>query len=331
MISCLLCLFRRGAATHVAAPLFFCLLPKLLLWPIIKLRSGDPGPEQKPSVRRIPNAHGLRKNEMRKTHAVLALLLAVLMLFSLAACAAKKDVTPADDGEEKKDSSPAEPEKEEEEREPEPAEPEEKEEEPEPEPAEPEEKEEDPEPEPAEPEEKEEDPEPEPAEPEKEEEAPEPKPAEPEKPEEEEKEPEPETIIPEAPSMSGEVTGSFSSNTGTSMNLIVKWAANRANDGSYDVTLQFFVKSYDFFVGPRFDNQVTLHPSEGDKSISFSTAQISKPASVLNETYLGQTSVSLSAEDMSAGVEASVIWNFKGSYSGQPFPTVEASGVIAAN
>ena len=288
---------------------------------------------------------------MRKTHAVLALLLAVLMLFSLAACAAKKDVTPADDGEEKKDSSPAEPEKEEEEREPEPAEPEEKEEEPEPEPAEPEEKEEDPEPEPAEPEEKEEDPEPEPAEPEKEEEAPEPKPAEPEPAEpekeeeekepepepaepekkEEEKEPEPETIIPEAPSMSGEVTGSFSSNTGTSMNLIVKWAANRANDGSYDVTLQFFVKSYDFFVGPRFDNQVTLHPSEGDKSISFSTAQISKPASVLNETYLGQTSVSLSAEDMSAGVEASVIWNFKGSYSGQPFPTVEASGVIASN
>ena len=239
---------------------------------------------------------------MRKTHAVLALLLAVLMLFSLAACAAKKDVTPADEGKEKKDSSPAEPEKEEEEREPEPAEPEEKEEEPEPEPAEPEEKEEDPEPEPAEPEKK-----------------------------EEEKEPEPETIIPEAPSMSGEVTGSFSSNTGTSMNLIVKWAANRANDGSYDVTLQFFVKSYDFFVGPRVDNQVTLHPSEGDKSISFSTAQISKPASVLNETYLGQTSVSLSAEDMSAGVEASVIWNFKGSYSGQPFPTVEASGVIASN
>ena len=278
---------------------------------------------------------------MKKLHAILALLLAALMLFSLAACAARKDVPPADKGEEEKNSAPAEPEKKEEpdpaepeekeeESEPQPAEPEEKEGEPEPEPAEPEEKEGEPDPQPAEPEEKEEESEPQPAEPEEKEEEPDPQPAEPEE-KEEEKEPEPETIIPEAPSMSGDITGSFSSNTGTSMNLIVKWAATRANDDSYDVTLQYFIKSYDFFVGPRFDNQLILHTAAGDKTSSFSTAQISKPSSVLNETYLGQSSVSLSSEEMSAGIDASVIWNFKGSYSGQPFPTVEASGVIASN
>ena len=131
--------------------------------------------------------------------------------------------------------------------------------------------------------------------------------------------------------MTGTYSGSFSSDTGTALNVIARWAATENADGSYAVALQFFLKSYDIFVGPRTDNTLTVKSSAGTEfSSSFSTAQVSKPDGTLGEVYLGGTSITLSAEDMNAGAEATVNWNFKGSYSGTELPVVQASGIIAA-
>ena len=131
--------------------------------------------------------------------------------------------------------------------------------------------------------------------------------------------------------MSGKYSGSFSSDTGTALNVITRWAASENSDGSYSVALQFFLKSYDIYVGSRTDNTLTVKRTDGSGTVyGFSTAQISKPDGTLGEVYLGSANISLSAEEISDGVEASVSWNFKGSYSGKDLPTVDSTGTISA-
>ena len=269
----------------------------------------------------------MKKNVLTRT--VLCLLMAAMLIASLAACSSGKyvppadkdasgDTTPADGGsdqDDKKDPEPSpapEPE-------PQPAPDQEPEPEPEPEPM--------PEPEPQpipDPEPDAEIP-PDPDKPEKQDT----KPADDDKKEEDK----PETIIPETPeAVSGTYSGSFSSDTGTALNVITRWAANENSDGSYSVALQFFLKSYDIFVGTRSDNTLTIKRSDGSGTVySFSTAQVSKPDGVLGEVYLGGTTVTLSADEMTAGTEATVNWNFKGSYSGTDLPVVESTGTISAN
>ena len=152
---------------------------------------------------------------------------------------------------------------------------------------------------------------------------------EPETEPEEESEPEKEDTDP-APDLSGDYSGSFSSATGTSLDLIVRWAAERESDGSYTVTLAYYIDSYSLEAGGRDSNKLTVTTSSGTNEYYFSSDDIEKNTDEKTETYIGGSSLRLSAEELAAGADASVSWDFRGSYTGVELPTVTASGVIGA-
>lgn len=152
---------------------------------------------------------------------------------------------------------------------------------------------------------------------------------EPETEPEEESEPEKEDTDP-APDLSGDYSGSFSSATGTSLDLIVRWAAERESDGSYTVTLAYYIDSYSLEAGGRDSNKLTVTTSSGTSEYYFSSDDIEKNTDEKAETYIGGSSLRLSAEELAAGADASVSWDFRGSYTGVELPTVTASGVIGA-
>ncbi len=147
---------------------------------------------------------------------------------------------------------------------------------------------------------------------------------------EEGSEPEDEGDDSYAPDLSGEYSGSFSSATGTSLDLIVRWAAEQEADGSYTVTLGYYLDSYSLEAGGRDGNTLTVTTSSGTKEFSFSTGDIEKNTDEKTETFIGGSSIRLSAEELAAGADATVSWDFRGSYTGVDLPVVTASGVIAA-
>ena len=77
--------------------------------------------------------------------------------------------------------------------------------------------------------------------------------------------PEPEPEPEPSPELSGEYTGEFSSDTGTILNMIVKWAASRSADGAYTVTLRFYLDCYAMEVGERDNNTLNVVAVSGDR------------------------------------------------------------------
>ncbi|MBQ9415004.1 MAG: hypothetical protein IJU16_07760 [Clostridia bacterium] len=132
-------------------------------------------------------------------------------------------------------------------------------------------------------------------------------------------------VIPETPDApQGAYNGTFSSATGTALDLVVRWAADQQEDGNYAVSLQAFVTCYGLDIGSR-DAQLTV----GDATYTFPANEIVKSEDEWSEVFLGQTAFTLTKEEMTVGAAASLSWEYKGSYSGKAMPTIEAAGVIA--
>jgi len=148
-----------------------------------------------------------------------------------------------------------------------------------------------------------------------------------------EKEPEPEEEedpLP-GPDLSGDYYGEFSSDTGTSLDLIVRWAAEPESDGSYTVTLGFYLDSYSLEVGDRDSNKLSVTTASGTQEFTFSTGAVEKKSDEKGESFLGGASIRLSAEEFAAGAETTATWDFRGSYSGKDLPAVTAAGTIIAD
>ncbi len=141
-------------------------------------------------------------------------------------------------------------------------------------------------------------------------------------------EPEPE---PEPADLAGEYSGEFSSDTQTALNLVVKWAARREADGTYAVTLRFYLDTYSLEVGERDSNTVKIVTSAGTKESHFRSGRIEKEDNERQAILLGEKTVSLTAEELADGAKATVTWDFRGSYSGKELPSVTATGLISGN
>ena len=146
-----------------------------------------------------------------------------------------------------------------------------------------------------------------------------------------EPEPTPQPEPTPTPELSGEYTGAFSSDTGTALNLIVKWAADRSAEGGYAVTLRFYLDSYALEVGARDSNTLSVVTVTDMQNSRFHTDEVNKEERVQSETLIGETAIRLSEEDILAGAQVTATWDFRGSYGGQELPAVTASGQIKAN
>ena len=148
--------------------------------------------------------------------------------------------------------------------------------------------------------------------------------------EEPEEAPVQEDFIPEAPEeLTGDHTGSFKSDTGTSLNLDVKWATKEGSDGNVDVTLYYYLNCYSLQVSERSGNKLEVETSEGTKTFTFGTNKVIKSGNTLGDVYMGQTTFSVPAEELASGIKVKADWNFKGSYSGTDLPVVTAEGEIS--
>lgn len=143
--------------------------------------------------------------------------------------------------------------------------------------------------------------------------------------------PEPEPEPEPSPELSGEYTGEFASDTGTILNMIVKWAASRSADGAYTVTLRFYLDCYAMEVGERDNNTLNVVAVSGVTDSRFHTDEVDKEERTRSEIQIGEAAIRLSEEDILAGVKVTATWNFRGSYAGQELPDVVASGEIKAN
>ena len=132
------------------------------------------------------------------------------------------------------------------------------------------------------------------------------------------------------PELSGKYTGQFTSDTGTDLNLIVTWAAESNSNGTYTVSLQFFLESYTLDVGTRDDNTIKVKTTSGETTYYFHTDEVEIEGEDFTETYIGKASFDLTEAELISGAEITVDWMFRGSYSKKELETVEATGTIKA-
>lgn len=130
------------------------------------------------------------------------------------------------------------------------------------------------------------------------------------------------TPAPTQPPTSGTVvaSNSFSSDTGTGLNLNISWQAADQGNGTTRVYVTGKVSSYSLDVGSR-----SVSISLGGYSTSVTGSSISVPDGGMQTNQLFYTYL-----DVPTGTDGnmSVSWAFKGSYSGTDLPTIDATGYV---
>ncbi len=136
--------------------------------------------------------------------------------------------------------------------------------------------------------------------------------------------PSPEPTATPKPTPAGTLlaSGSFRSDTGTSLNMIVKWSSYE-NNGQADVYLEGYLASYSLVVGYR-PGGVTVNFA--GTTYSFNGAEI-EVAEGYAETPLFEGKITV---PVGGGGDMEISYNYKGSYSDTELPTIDASGSIDA-
>lgn len=119
-------------------------------------------------------------------------------------------------------------------------------------------------------------------------------------------------------------TGSFRSNTGANINLVVKWSLSGSGSAP-TLKLDAYVESYALVTGDR-SGDVVFNVGGG---VSYASSKAIHLENVgLTESYLGSTSVEVSS---GTDVPVNVTWYFNGTYSNQSITTIVAEDTIHIN
>lgn len=113
-------------------------------------------------------------------------------------------------------------------------------------------------------------------------------------------------------------SGSFQSDTGTGLNLLVEWKAYGLS-GNYEVAVDVSALSYGFYTDALYNSIVI---TVGEQSVALSSPAVRYDGEELVTTPL----VSHSLDADPGIVPISVVWNYKGSYSGVELESITASG-----
>ena len=121
---------------------------------------------------------------------------------------------------------------------------------------------------------------------------------------------------PAGPSLAA---GSFRSDTGTALNLVADWSIAAIDEETAKLTVNLSLESYSLDVGERRGNTLTFNGQD----YSFMTDPI-EIESGFTKTLIFIWSREIDRSQL--GFDLGVVWNLKGSYSGQAMETVELSG-----
>lgn len=121
-----------------------------------------------------------------------------------------------------------------------------------------------------------------------------------------------------------EQSGEFRSDTGTYINIVVKWTVT-GSGGTKTLKLDTYVESYALVTGDRTSDVVF----NVGGNVSYASSKAIRLDNVpLTQTFLGSTSV-----DVTSGtdVPVNVTWHFNGTYSNQNIATIVAEDTIQIN
>lgn len=106
------------------------------------------------------------------------------------------------------------------------------------------------------------------------------------------------------------------SDTGTGLNLVVKYDKQKNSDGSVTVDADIYLESYSLSVTARGN---TNYLKIGDETFYFSTDAIDYKGEAKTEFKLASHKFNVSGET----ADVSAVWNFNGTYSDKPISTVK--------
>ena len=155
------------------------------------------------------------------------------------------------------------------------------------------------------------------------------KPAEPEKPEETEvpfetRPPMEEEEEPEEVPVPVDASGSFCSDTGTYLNLLVDWSAVSSGEDTVMLTVRYSAESYSIFTAASPGNLALIVDG---KTYTASCPELNYDGADLTVTPLATFTV----EVPRGTVSLNAIWHFKGSYSGTELDNITADAALDLN
>ncbi len=115
--------------------------------------------------------------------------------------------------------------------------------------------------------------------------------------------------------------GSFSSDTGTGLNLRVDWRTYTAADGTRKLTADVSVVSYSIFASAQYQS-ITLKLGEKSWSADFAGVQYD------GKDQIKTPAASFTVDAPAPGTQAAVEWAYGGTYSGKELKIISARGVI---
>ena len=118
-----------------------------------------------------------------------------------------------------------------------------------------------------------------------------------------------------------DASGSFSSNTGTGLNLRVDWQTYRDAGGSRKLKADVYIVSYSIFTSAQYKS-ITL--KVGGNAWGADCAGISYDG----KDQIATKAASFTVDAPASGTQISVEWYYGGSYSGKDLHTITATGTV---
>ena len=115
------------------------------------------------------------------------------------------------------------------------------------------------------------------------------------------------------------MSGSFDSDTGTSLNTHTEWAVTRSQSGALVMEVRIYVRSYTLGIGPR-SGVVTINGTAYSfRSEALSIESNDSPTETL--IYSASQELYLNSGELLT-VPISVTWNYNGVYSGNDIKSI---------
>ena len=118
-----------------------------------------------------------------------------------------------------------------------------------------------------------------------------------------------------------DVSGSFRSDTGTGLNLLVDWGARSTAGETVSLIVDFSAQSYSFYTSALYSS---LELTVNGKTYSANSPAVSYDGSDLMTTPLATFTV----EVPRGTTTLDAVWHYKGSYSGKELTDITASATI---
>lgn len=124
-------------------------------------------------------------------------------------------------------------------------------------------------------------------------------------------------------------SGSFKSDTGTKLNLVVEYLITSKNDSTLSVRVNVYVESYSLDIGSRSGNTIYVN-GQGYNFVSNPVKHTSNDS--LQKTLITTAMVDVPAEiGETVNIPISVDWHYRGAYSGQEIEHIPAETSVTVN